>query len=53
MDLYRTALHSACTTTAPPQPEPLPQVWPVLRELVGRTIRTVREDAFAGGSWRM
>ncbi|MGV9939624.1 hypothetical protein [Streptomyces sp. NPDC003401] len=48
MDLYRTVLHEGLRDDLPRylDQDLLLQLWPVLRTLVGRTVRTVWEDAF-------
>ena len=48
MDLYRAVLHEGLHDDLPRYLNQglLLQLWPVLRTLVGRTVRTVREDAF-------
>ncbi|MGC0328965.1 hypothetical protein RKD23_001955 [Streptomyces sp. SAI-170] len=49
MGLYRTVLHEGLRDDLPHylNRDLLVQLWPVLRTLVGRTVRTVWEDAFA------
>ncbi|MGY4393252.1 hypothetical protein ACVWXB_006551 [Streptomyces sp. TE12347] len=49
MGLYRTVLHEGLhdDLTRYLNQDLLLQLWPVLRTLVGRTVRTVWEDAFA------
>ncbi|MER6561306.1 hypothetical protein ABT300_26945 [Streptomyces sp. NPDC001027] len=48
MGLYRTVLHEGLRDDLPRylNRDLLLQLWPVLRSLVGRTVRTVWEDAF-------
>ena len=48
MGLYRTVLHEGLREDLPRylDRDLLLQLWPVLRTLVGRTVRTVWEDAF-------
>ncbi|MGW3108274.1 hypothetical protein [Streptomyces sp. NPDC001100] len=48
MGLYRTVLHEGLRDDLPRflDQNLLLQMWPVLRTLVGRTVRTVWEDAF-------
>lgn len=48
MGLYRTVLHEGLRDGLPHyvNHDLLLQLWPVLRTLVGRTVRTVWEDAF-------
>ena len=48
MGLYRTVLHEGLRDDLPLylDQDLLLQLWPVLRTLVGRTVRTVWEDAF-------
>lgn len=48
MGLYRTVLHEGLSDDLPHylNQDLLLQMWPVLRTLVGRTVRTVWEDAF-------
>ncbi|MEH0417948.1 hypothetical protein [Streptomyces sp. B21-083] len=48
MGLYRTVLHEGLHDDLPRflDQNLLLQMWPVLRTLVGRTVRTVWEDAF-------
>ncbi|WP_406342021.1 hypothetical protein [Streptomyces sp. NBC_00648] len=48
MGLYRTVLHEGLREDLPRylNQDLLLQLWPVLRTLVGRTVRTVWEDAF-------
>ncbi|MEV0636531.1 hypothetical protein AB0I77_16505 [Streptomyces sp. NPDC050619] len=48
MGLYRTVLHEGLQDDLPHylNQDLLLQLWPVLRTLVGRTVRTVWEDAF-------
>ncbi|MFD7441214.1 hypothetical protein [Streptomyces sp. NPDC059909] len=48
MGLYRTVLHEGLHDDLPRylNQDLLLQQWPVLRTLVGRTVRTVWEDAF-------
>ncbi|GHF10255.1 hypothetical protein E5082_18080 [Streptomyces griseoluteus] len=48
MGLYRTVLHEGLHDDLPGylNRDLLLDVWPVLRTLVGRTVRTVWEDAF-------
>ncbi|AWW43204.1 hypothetical protein ADL00_41515 [Streptomyces sp. AS58] len=48
MGLYRTVLHEGLHDDLPRllDRDLLVQMWPVLRTLVGRTVRTVWEDAF-------
>ncbi|WP_328349337.1 hypothetical protein OG800_01410 [Streptomyces sp. NBC_00445] len=48
MGLYRTVLHEGLHDDLPRylNQDLLLQLWPVLRTLVGRTVRTVWEDAF-------
>ncbi|MEU6350346.1 hypothetical protein ABZ896_13585 [Streptomyces sp. NPDC047072] len=48
MGLYRTILHEGLRDDLPRylNHDLLLQLWPVLRTLVGRTVRTVWEDAF-------
>ncbi|WP_416969874.1 hypothetical protein [Streptomyces sp. 4F14] len=48
MGLYRTVLHEGLLDDLPRylDRDLLLQLWPVLRTLVGRTVRTVWEDAF-------
>ncbi|MFF3933655.1 hypothetical protein [Streptomyces hirsutus] len=48
MGLYRTVLHEGLRDDLPRylNQDLLLQLWPVLRTLVGRTVRTVWEDAF-------
>ncbi|MFC9271317.1 hypothetical protein ACWGRF_00020 [Streptomyces zhihengii] len=48
MGLYRTVLHDGLRDDLPRYLDQnlLLQMWPVLRTLVGRTVRTVWEDAF-------
>ncbi|MER6106183.1 hypothetical protein ABT115_28850 [Streptomyces sp. NPDC001832] len=48
MGLYRTVLHEGLHDDLPQylSQDLLLQLWPVLRTLVGRTVRTVWEDAF-------
>ncbi|MBC2908089.1 hypothetical protein [Streptomyces cupreus] len=48
MGLYRTVLHEGLREDLPRylNRDLLLQLWPVLRTLVGRTVRTVWEDAF-------
>ncbi|MEU9880910.1 hypothetical protein [Streptomyces phaeochromogenes] len=48
MGLYRTVLHEGLHDDLPHclDQDLLLQMWPVLRTLVGRTVRTVWEDAF-------
>ncbi|MEU1179585.1 hypothetical protein ABZ464_18380 [Streptomyces sp. NPDC005820] len=48
MGLYRTVLHEGLHEDLPRylNQDLLLQLWPVLRTLVGRTVRTVWEDAF-------
>ncbi|WP_329282431.1 hypothetical protein [Streptomyces sp. NBC_01451] len=48
MGLYRTVLHEGLHDDLPRflNRDLLLQMWPVLRTLVGRTVRTVWEDAF-------
>lgn len=48
MGLYRTVLHEGLHDDLPLylNQDLLLQLWPVLRTLVGRTVRTVWEDAF-------
>lgn len=48
MGLYRTALHEGLRDELPRyrHQDLLFQQWPVLRALVGRTVRTVWEDTF-------
>ncbi|MFI0502540.1 hypothetical protein ACH3WN_06695 [Streptomyces albogriseolus] len=48
MGLYRTLLHEGLHDDLPRylNQDLLLQLWPVLRTLVGRTVRTVWEDAF-------
>lgn len=50
MGLYRTVLHEGLSDDLPLylNQDLLLQMWPVLRTLVGRTVRTVWEDAFPG-----
>ncbi|MFF2126194.1 hypothetical protein ACFVW1_12420 [Streptomyces olivochromogenes] len=47
-DLYRTVLHEGLHDDLPRylNQDLLLQMWPVLRTLVGRTVRAVRKDAF-------
>ncbi|WP_033329178.1 hypothetical protein [Streptomyces yerevanensis] len=49
MGLYRTVLHEGLHDDLPRylNQDLLLQLWPVLRTLVGRTVRTVWEDAFS------
>jgi hypothetical protein len=49
MGLYRTVLHEGLRDDLPHylNQDLLLQMWPVLRTLVGRTVRTVWEDAFS------
>jgi len=49
MGLYRTVLHDGLHDDLPRylNQDLLLQMWPVLRTLVGRTVRTVWEDAFS------
>ncbi|WP_328672026.1 hypothetical protein [Streptomyces sp. NBC_00328] len=49
MGLYRTVLHEGLRDDLPLylDQDLLLQLWPVLRTLVGRTVRTVWEDAFS------
>jgi hypothetical protein len=48
MGLYRTVLHEGLREDLPRylDQDLLLQLWPVLRTLVGRSVRTVWEDAF-------
>ncbi|GAB2919285.1 hypothetical protein [Streptomyces heilongjiangensis] len=48
MGLYRTVLHEGLRDDLPRylNQDLLLQLWPVLRTLIGRTVRTVWEDAF-------
>ncbi|MEU4348334.1 hypothetical protein [Streptomyces sp. NPDC023838] len=48
MGLYRTVLHEGLHDDLPRylNQDLLLQLWPVLRSLVGRTVRTMWEDAF-------
>lgn len=48
MGLYRTVLHEGLRDDLPRylNEDLLLRLWPVLRTLVGRTVRTVWEDAF-------
>ncbi|MFR9799256.1 hypothetical protein ACL02U_25685 [Streptomyces sp. MS06] len=48
MGLYRTVLHEGLRDDLPQflNRDLLLQMWPVLRTLVGRTVRTVWEEAF-------
>ncbi|MPY55897.1 hypothetical protein [Streptomyces spongiae] len=48
MGLYRTVLHEGLRDDLPRylNQDLLLQMWPVLRSLVGRTVRTVWEDSF-------
>ncbi|MEU6260900.1 hypothetical protein [Streptomyces sp. NPDC047043] len=48
MGLYRTVLHEGLRDDLPRclTQDLLLELWPVLRTLVGRTVRTVWEDAF-------
>ncbi|MDX3311479.1 hypothetical protein ACWGH3_26785 [Streptomyces sp. NPDC054884] len=48
MGLYRTVLHEGLRDDLPHylNEDLLLRLWPVLRTLVGRTVRTVWEDAF-------
>ncbi|MEV6260690.1 hypothetical protein AB0M42_08025 [Streptomyces sp. NPDC051784] len=48
MGLYRTVLHEGLRDDLPLylNQDLLLELWPVLRTLVGRTVRTVWEDAF-------
>ncbi|WP_210589054.1 hypothetical protein [Streptomyces sp. GESEQ-35] len=48
MGLYRTVLHEGLRNDLPRylNQDLLLQLWPVLRTLVGRTVRAVWEDAF-------
>ncbi|MGW2647403.1 hypothetical protein ACWC2T_21350 [Streptomyces sp. NPDC001393] len=48
MGLYRTVLHEGLRDDLPRylNRDLLLQLWPILRTLVGRTVRTVWEDAF-------
>ncbi len=48
MGLYRTVLHEGLREDLPLylNHDLLLQLWPTLRRLVGRTVRTVWEDAF-------
>lgn len=48
MGLYRTVLHEGLREDLPRylNHDLLLQLWPTLRRLVGRTVRTVWEDAF-------
>ncbi|MDQ1015698.1 hypothetical protein [Streptomyces afghaniensis] len=48
MGLYRTVMHEGLHDDLPRylNQDLLLQLWPVLRTLVGRTVRTVWEDAF-------
>ncbi|MFE2500236.1 hypothetical protein ACFXKX_39245 [Streptomyces scopuliridis] len=48
MGLYRTVLHEGLREDLPHylNHDLLLQLWPTLRSLVGRTVRTVWEDAF-------
>jgi hypothetical protein len=48
MGLYRAVLHEGLREDLPRylNRDLLLDLWPVLRTLVGRTVRTVREDAF-------
>ncbi|MFE7929798.1 hypothetical protein ACFU6S_13820 [Streptomyces sp. NPDC057456] len=48
MGLYRTVLHEGLRDDLPRylNQDLLLQLWPVLRTLVGRTVRTVWEDSF-------
>jgi hypothetical protein len=48
MGLYRTVLHEGLRDDLPRclNRDLLLQLWPVLRTLVGRTVRAVGEDAF-------
>jgi hypothetical protein len=48
MGLYRTVLHEGLSDDLPLylNQDLLLQLWPVLRALVGRTVRTVWEDTF-------
>ncbi|MGW6016291.1 hypothetical protein [Streptomyces sp. NPDC055210] len=48
MGLYRTVLHEGLREDLPVylNHDLLLQLWPTLRSLVGRTVRTVWEDAF-------
>lgn len=48
MGLYRTVLHEGLSDDLPRylNQDLLLQLWPVLRTLVGRTVRAVWEDAF-------
>ncbi|MBZ6129866.1 hypothetical protein KVH22_24830 [Streptomyces olivaceus] len=48
MGLYRTVLHEGLHSDLPHylNQDLLLQLWPVLRTLVGRTVRAVWEDAF-------
>jgi hypothetical protein len=48
MGLYRTVLHEGLREDLPRylNQDLLLQLWPTLRSLVGRTVRTVWEDAF-------
>ncbi|MFF1451129.1 hypothetical protein ACFVYF_23770 [Streptomyces sp. NPDC058274] len=48
MGLYRTVLHEGLSDDLPRylNRDLLLQMWPVLRTLVGRTVRTVWEDGF-------
>jgi hypothetical protein len=44
MGLYRTVLHDGLRDDRPRYQDLLLQLWPVLRTLVGRTVRAVWED---------
>jgi hypothetical protein len=48
MGLYRTVLHEGLREDLPRylNQDLLLQMWPILRTLTGRTVRTVWEDAF-------
>ncbi|UUU25861.1 hypothetical protein [Streptomyces sp. DSM 40750] len=48
MGLYRTVLHEGLRDDLPRylNQDLLLQLWPMLRTLIGRTVRTVWEDAF-------
>ncbi|NEC85950.1 hypothetical protein G3I71_08975 [Streptomyces sp. SID12501] len=48
MGLYRTVLHEGLCDDLPRYLDLLLQMWPVLQNLVSRTVRTVWEAAFPG-----
>ncbi|MEW1776456.1 transcriptional regulator [Streptomyces sp. NPDC086777] len=54
MGLYRTVLHEGLRDDLPRylDRDLLLQLWPVLRTLVGRTVRAVWEDAFPQLAYR-